>query len=186
MITKLIAIVLLTLHLTDARPMEKQNYIPHTRAMVAILGAGLRALPLLHVGTCLRIDEGECFANQKGCRLKDAAQSLREAPENPIWTLARSFRVIPTSTSMVFSSKKYIIYQAYFSISYYQSARLQKTRPSVFMGLFGDYGNAYSVVQRDAGYVLSQNLQERSFRSVLSLVNWKPPSNMNAQVLGWH
>lgn len=46
-------------------------------------------------------------------------------------------------------------------------------------------GDPYSTVEQDAGYILSDNLQDRSFRSGLSLAGWKPGNDMEAQAVEW-
>lgn len=40
-------------------------------------------------------------------------------------------------------------------------------------------------MEQDAGYILSSNLQDRSFRSGLSLAGWKPGRDMEAQAAEW-
>ncbi len=40
-------------------------------------------------------------------------------------------------------------------------------------------------MEQDAGYILSENLQDRSIRSALSLAGWKPKKNMEAQATEW-
>ena len=55
-----------------------------------------------------------------------------------------------------------------------------------FTDLIDDYeGDPYSTVEQDAGYILSNNLQDRSFRSGLSLAGWKPGNDMEAQAVEW-
>ena len=43
----------------------------------------------------------------------------------------------------------------------------------------------YSTLEQDAGYILSNNLQDRSVRSGLSLAGWKPRQDMKAQAVEW-
>lgn len=55
-----------------------------------------------------------------------------------------------------------------------------------FTDLIDNYeGDPYSTVEQDAGYILSDNLQDRSFRSGLSLAGWKPGNDMEAQAVEW-
>lgn len=54
-----------------------------------------------------------------------------------------------------------------------------------FTSLISDYGTAYSTLEQDAGYILKENLQDRSFRAGLSLAGWKPKKNMQAQAVEW-
>lgn len=52
-----------------------------------------------------------------------------------------------------------------------------------YTGLLDDFEDAYSTLEQDAGYILSQNLQDRSVRSGLSLAGWKPGRNKAAQAV---
>ena len=54
-----------------------------------------------------------------------------------------------------------------------------------YTDLIDDYDNAYSTVEEQAGYILTQNLQDMSFRSALSLAGWKPGNDMEAQAVEW-
>ncbi|MCJ1415425.1 hypothetical protein MMC32_001757 [Xylographa parallela] len=54
-----------------------------------------------------------------------------------------------------------------------------------YTDLLDTYDNAYSVLEQDAGYILSKNLQDRSYRAGLSLSGWKPGKNMQAQATEW-
>ena len=40
-------------------------------------------------------------------------------------------------------------------------------------------------MEQDAGYILSDDLQDRSFRSGLSLAGWKPGNDLKAQAVEW-
>ncbi|KAL8713292.1 MAG: hypothetical protein Q9220_002491 [cf. Caloplaca sp. 1 TL-2023] len=54
-----------------------------------------------------------------------------------------------------------------------------------FTDLLDDYEDAYSTLEQDAGYILTQNLQDRSVRSGLSLAGWKPAKDPAAQAVEW-
>lgn len=54
-----------------------------------------------------------------------------------------------------------------------------------FTGLLGDYEDAYSTLEQDAGRILTQNLQDRSVRSGLSLAGWKPEKDTASQAVEW-
>ena len=54
-----------------------------------------------------------------------------------------------------------------------------------YTDLLDTYDNAYSSLEQDAGYILSENLQDRSYRAGLSLSGWKPGKNMQAQATEW-
>lgn len=57
--------------------------------------------------------------------------------------------------------------------------------PADFTSLLTDYQTTYAVMEQDAGYILSENLQDRSVRSALRLAGWKPRQNMEAQATEW-
>ncbi|MCJ1371145.1 hypothetical protein MMC20_002360 [Loxospora ochrophaea] len=88
-------------------------------------------------------------------------------PENPIWTLAQLYNVTNT-------------YNDYSLIETFN-----ETGAVNFTYLIDDYEDAYSTLEQDAGYILSENLQDRSFRSGLSLAGWKPGKNPAAQATEW-
>ena len=55
-----------------------------------------------------------------------------------------------------------------------------------YTDLIDDFeGDPYSTVEQDAGYILTDNLQDRSFRSGLSIAGWKPGNDMEAQAVEW-
>ena len=54
-----------------------------------------------------------------------------------------------------------------------------------YTSLLTDYQDAYAIMEQDAGYILTENLQDRSVRSALSLAGWKPKKNMEAQAIEW-
>jgi len=49
-----------------------------------------------------------------------------------------------------------------------------------YTDLLDDYETDYSTLEQDAGYILSDNLQDRSVRSGLSLAGWKPGKDPQA------
>lgn len=54
-----------------------------------------------------------------------------------------------------------------------------------FTSLLDDYENAYATLEQDAGYILTENLQDRSVRSGLSLAGWKPGKDAASQAVEW-
>lgn len=54
-----------------------------------------------------------------------------------------------------------------------------------FTYLLDDFEGSYSTVEQDAGYILVDNLQDRSYRSGLSLAGWKPRQNKAQQAVEW-
>ncbi|KAK3170165.1 hypothetical protein OEA41_009551 [Lepraria neglecta] len=54
-----------------------------------------------------------------------------------------------------------------------------------FTDLINEFETDYSTLEQDAGYILTENLQDRSTRSGLSLARWKPGKNPEAQASEW-
>lgn len=46
--------------------------------------------------------------------------------------------------------------------------------------------DAYSIVEQDAGNILLENLQDRSFRAALNLAGWRPMGDARAQAVEWY
>ncbi|KAI1096616.1 putative flavin-containing polyamine oxidase [Rostrohypoxylon terebratum] len=88
-------------------------------------------------------------------------------PENPVWTLAKKYGVNNT-------------YSNYSSILTYD-----ETGANDYSDLFDSFEDAYSTMEQDAGYILTENLQDTSTRAGLSLAGWKPKKDMHAQALEW-
>jgi polyamine oxidase len=88
-------------------------------------------------------------------------------PENPIWTLAKKWGLTNT-------------YSNYSSIQTYDQNGIAD-----FAGLLDDYEDDYSTVEQDAGTILTQNLQDRTMRTGLSIADWKPKKNMQQQAAEW-
>ncbi|KAI1213152.1 putative flavin-containing polyamine oxidase [Annulohypoxylon truncatum] len=88
-------------------------------------------------------------------------------PENPVWTLTKKYGVNNT-------------YSNYSSILTYD-----ETGANDYSDLFDSFENAYGTLEQDAGYILTQNLQDTSIRAGLSLAGWKPKKDMHAQALEW-
>ncbi|KAI1460550.1 putative flavin-containing polyamine oxidase [Annulohypoxylon moriforme] len=88
-------------------------------------------------------------------------------PENPVWTLAKKYGVNNT-------------YSNYSSILTYD-----ETGANDYSDLFDSFEDAYGTMEQDAGYILTENLQDTSTRAGLSLAGWKPKKDMHAQALEW-
>jgi polyamine oxidase len=82
-------------------------------------------------------------------------------PENPIWSLARKYNITNT-------------YSNYSSILTYN-----ETGYVDYSDLLNDFEDAYSNLEQDAGYLLTNNLQDRSIRAGLMLAGWKPLASDN-------
>ena len=59
-----------------------------------------------------------------------------------------------------------------------------ETGSTDYTDLLDDFEDAYGTLEQDAGYILSENLQDRSTRTGLSLAAWKPKS-VKAQAVEW-
>ncbi|PYI08389.1 polyamine oxidase [Aspergillus sclerotiicarbonarius CBS 121057] len=91
-----------------------------------------------------------------------------EAIENPIWALAKKYEVQNT-------------YSNYSSIRTYNETGYTDFRP-----LLDVYAQAYQIAARDAGRILTQNLQDQTARTGLALAGWRPRKNdMAAQAVEW-
>lgn len=88
-------------------------------------------------------------------------------PENPIWTLAKKHAVQNT-------------YSDYDSILTFDEEGAADFGP-----LFDEMDAAYTTAEQDAGYVLTENLQDSSMRAAFSLAGWKPKKDMHAQAIEW-
>ncbi|KAI1810369.1 amine oxidase [Poronia punctata] len=88
-------------------------------------------------------------------------------PENPIWTLAKKYGINNT-------------YSNYTSILTYDEGG-----PADFGSLFEEMEEAYTVAEQEAGYILTENLQDSSMRAAYSLAGWKPKKDMRAQAVEW-
>lgn len=88
-------------------------------------------------------------------------------PENPIWTLAKKYGLENTFSN-------------YSSIKTYDEGGAAD-----FGSLFDDMDAAYSIAEQDAGYVLTENLQDTSMRAAFSLAGWKPKKDMHEQAIEW-
>lgn len=47
-------------------------------------------------------------------------------------------------------------------------------------------GDAYSIVEQDAGNILLENLQDTSFCAALNLAGWRPMGDAQAQAVEWY
>jgi polyamine oxidase len=90
-----------------------------------------------------------------------------DGPENPIWTLAKKWGLVNT-------------YSNYSSIQTYDENGFAD-----YAGLLDDYETAYSTVEEDSGTILTQNLQDRTMRTGLSIADWKPKKDMQMQAVEW-
>lgn len=92
-------------------------------------------------------------------------------PVNPIWVLAQKYNLSNT-------------YSNYTSILTYN-----ETGITDYFSLLVDFENAYSNLEEDAGYILMDNLQDRSVRAGLSLSGWNPRTmgdmQMAAEAVEW-
>ncbi|GAQ43610.1 hypothetical protein AtubIFM55763_005380 [Aspergillus tubingensis] len=91
-----------------------------------------------------------------------------EAIENPVWALAKKYNLKNT-------------YSNYSSIRTYN-----ETGYTDYRYLLDDYAQAYHIAARNAGRILTQNLQDQTARTGLALAGWRPRKNdMAAQAVEW-
>ncbi|KAI1435154.1 amine oxidase [Xylaria sp. CBS 124048] len=88
-------------------------------------------------------------------------------PENPIWTLAKKYGV----------QNHYSNYSSILTYDEHGAAD--------FGDLFDNLDAAYTIAEQNAGYVLTENLQDTSMRAGFSVAGWKPKKDMRAQAVEW-
>ena len=60
-----------------------------------------------------------------------------------------------------------------------------ETGATDFTDLLDDFEDSYATFEQDAGYILTQNLQDRSARTGFNLADWKPKKNPAKQAAEW-
>lgn len=60
------------------------------------------------------------------------------------------------------------------------------TGPVDYLSKVDDFSDAYSIVEHDAGYILEENLQDKSFRAALNIAGWKPFGDPQALAVEWY
>ena len=90
-----------------------------------------------------------------------------DGPKNPIWRLAQKYNITNT-------------YSNYSSIQSFN-----ETGPIDLSDVFDELDEAYTQYEIDAGYVVTDNLQDVSVRSGLSLAGWKPRKDPAKQAVEW-
>ncbi|KAL8651796.1 MAG: hypothetical protein Q9210_003064 [Variospora velana] len=111
-----------------------------------------------------------------------SAESSRMDPQEtcrPIGLNRTKRRAVPPQ-HRVFSTSFAPSYSDYDSL-----ATFNETGSVNFTGLLDDYEDAYSTLEQDAGHLLTQNLQDRSVRSGLSLAGWRPGEDAAFQAVEW-
>ena len=61
-----------------------------------------------------------------------------------------------------------------------------ETGPVDYLDKLDAFEEAYAAVESDAGFILVDNFQDRSFRSALNLAGWKPQGDPQAQAIEWY
>jgi polyamine oxidase len=92
-------------------------------------------------------------------------QNEETGDENPIWTLAKKYNITNT-------------YSNYSSIETFN-----ETGPVEFSDLLDTLDEDYVEMEADTGYGLMNNIQDYSVRSGLSLADWKPKKDPQAQAI---
>ncbi|KAH6884599.1 hypothetical protein B0T10DRAFT_462929 [Thelonectria olida] len=160
------------------------------KTKVAILGAGVsgitaaQALSNASVSDFLIVDrndyiggrmrhasfgsspEGVPYTVELGANWIEGLGSL-DTHVNPIWNLAQKYGI--KSTFANYSSL----------LTYDQDGA------NDFTDLLDLFDEKFSIAQEDAGYILTENLQDTSVRAGLSVAGWKPGKDMHAQAADW-
>ncbi|PLB49326.1 polyamine oxidase [Aspergillus steynii IBT 23096] len=88
--------------------------------------------------------------------------------ENPVWTLAQKHKLKNT-------------YSNYDNILTYD-----ETGYTDYRDILAEYAQASKIASREAGRILSENLQDQTARSGLALAGWRPrKDDMKAQAVEW-
>ena len=58
--------------------------------------------------------------------------------------------------------------------------------PVDYLDKVDDFEDAYAAVESDAGFILVDNFQDKSFRSALNLAGWKPQGKPHEQAVEWY
>ncbi len=90
-----------------------------------------------------------------------------DGPANPIWLLAQKYNLNNT-----YSDESNIT-------TYNETGRVD------YSDLFDELDEAYTQYEIDAGYTVTDNLQDISVRSGLSLAGWKPRKDPQKQAVEW-
>ncbi|KAL9071741.1 MAG: hypothetical protein Q9161_004005 [Pseudevernia consocians] len=84
----------------------------------------------------------------------------------------------------VFKVRKYNVKNHFSNFS--SLLTYDKNGPVDYLDKFDTFGDVYSMVEQDAGKILLENLQDRSFRAALNLAGWKPIGDSQAQAVEWY
>lgn len=168
--------------LVEQKPIPVRNNTC-TRATVAILGAGMAGITaaqsltnasvtdfvIVDVNTYIggRVKsakfgkdvDGNPYTVELGANWVQGLGSPH-GPENPIWVLAQKYNL-----TTAYSNLSSILTYDHNGLNDYAS-------------LLEEYDHAYSAVEKEAGSMLSQGYQDRSFRVGLSMAGWKPKKSM--------
>ncbi|KAF2644543.1 polyamine oxidase-like protein [Massarina eburnea CBS 473.64] len=88
-------------------------------------------------------------------------------PENPVWTFAKQYNISNT-------------YSDYDSILTYN-----ETGAVNFTNLIDKFEDVWTEFEQNAGTIITENLQDPSFRAGLWQAGWKPKKSMAAQAVEW-
>lgn len=167
---------------------EKQSSCQKTR--VAILGAGVsgitaaQALSNASISDFVIVDRNDYIGGRM--RHTSFGKSADGTPytvelganwieglgsaathENPIAILAEKYGIKST-------------YANYSSILTYD-----QDGPSDYLDLIEDFDDKFTIAQQNAGYILTDNLQDTSVRAGLNMAGWKPKKDMHKQTVEW-
>lgn len=63
---------------------------------------------------------------------------------------------------------------------------LETFGPVDYISKLDDFETAYELVEREAGSIVSDNLQDRSFAAALRIAGWNPTSDPQAEAIEWY
>jgi polyamine oxidase len=88
-------------------------------------------------------------------------------PENPIWTFAKEYEIVNE-------------YSDYSSI-----ATFNETGAVNYTDLLDEFEEAWTIFEQEAGYYLTENLQDKSMRAGIWQAGWNAKKDMMKQAVEW-
>ena len=110
---------------------------------------------------------GEPLTIELGANWIQGLGDHTDGPENPVWTFSKEANLSST-------------YSDYDSITTYD-----ETGAKNFTHLLEEFTNYWDIFEQNAGMILTENLQDRTFRAGLMQSGWRPQGNAAKQAVEW-
>lgn len=112
------------------------------------------------------LESGEPYTVELGANWVQGLGS-EGGPENPIWTFAKEHKIVNK-------------YSDYSSI-----ATFNETGAVDYTPLLDEFEEAWAIFEQDAGYALTENLQDKSMKAGIWKAGWNPKKDMMKQAVEW-